>query len=481
MKIIILSLTFFLFTVECFAQWQAVQSLTTNMGTSWTSYNNAKCISSSNGNIYTVYYVSTTANFDVHFRKLSESGSIIGPDIKISNSDSNAKFPSIASQGNYVYISWTESKNGNNEIYFRRSTDGGNNFLPELRLTNNIKNSDYSSIAVDGNNLYIIWMDDRDNNNEIFLKKSTDFGFSWGNDIKLTNNSANSMYPSIAVNGTNIHVVWSDNRDQNTEIYYKVSTDGGINWFNDNRLTYDITNSVIPSIALNENIIYVVWTDERDFVEQIYFKRSTDNGATWSNDIRLTNTNYAASEPNVCVSSNNIHIVWEDTRNLYPNFDIYYKRSTDYGTTWTNEVKINSSIGSSRFPFVTFSNNYIYAIWHNNRTGNWEIYHSFNPIGNLVGIYSNNNFTLENYFLLQNFPNPFNPSTTIKYNILKEGFVKIYVFNNSGKEVMKLVNERKIAGNYEVKLNATNLSSGIYFYRIDLGSFFETKKMILIK
>jgi len=85
------------------------------------------------------------------------------------------------------------------------------------------------------------------------------------------------------------------------------------------------------------------------------------------------------------------------------------------------------------------------------------------------------------FAIYQNYPNPFNPSTTINFVIPKSSFVNLKVYDVLGNEVAVLVNEEKPAGSYEVKFDALQLSSGIYFYRIQSGSFVETKKMILLK
>ncbi len=86
-----------------------------------------------------------------------------------------------------------------------------------------------------------------------------------------------------------------------------------------------------------------------------------------------------------------------------------------------------------------------------------------------------------NYSLSQNYPNPFNPSTTIKYSIPKSNFVTLKVFDVLGKVVATLVNGEKLQGNYEINFNGKNLSSGVYFYRLEAGSFMETKKFLLLK
>ena len=83
--------------------------------------------------------------------------------------------------------------------------------------------------------------------------------------------------------------------------------------------------------------------------------------------------------------------------------------------------------------------------------------------------------------LEQNYPNPFNPTTNIKYSILKESFVTIKVYDILGKEITTLVNERKSAGNYSINFDGSNLPSGIYFYRMQAGSFVSTKKFVLLK
>jgi hypothetical protein len=85
------------------------------------------------------------------------------------------------------------------------------------------------------------------------------------------------------------------------------------------------------------------------------------------------------------------------------------------------------------------------------------------------------------YELSQNYPNPFNPKTTIKYQLPEMSFVTIKVFDVLGSEIATLVNEEKPAGNYETEFDATVLPSGIYFYRLQAGTFVETKKMILMK
>lgn len=87
-----------------------------------------------------------------------------------------------------------------------------------------------------------------------------------------------------------------------------------------------------------------------------------------------------------------------------------------------------------------------------------------------------NDFSLE-----QNFPNPFNPSTRINYQIAKDNFVTLKVYDIIGNEVAALVNNQQPAGKYSVDFNSANLPSGVYLYRLQAGNYIQTRKMTLIK
>jgi hypothetical protein len=117
------------------------------------------------------------------------------------------------------------------------------------------------------------------------------------------------------------------------------------------------------------------------------------------------------------------------------------------------------------------------------------IYTAWINAGNPVSVEGENLIEFVSGFKLsQNYPNPFNPSTTIHYTIpnvtlseVEGSRVQLKVYDVLGNEVAALVNEEKPAGSYEVQFEANNLSSGVYFYSLQAGSFIETKKMILLR
>ncbi len=99
----------------------------------------------------------------------------------------------------------------------------------------------------------------------------------------------------------------------------------------------------------------------------------------------------------------------------------------------------------------------------------------------IVGVESISNEIPNEFSLGQNYPNPFNPSTSIQFSLPQTSYVTLEVFNTLGETVGVLASEELSAGTYNYSWVVSNLTSGIYFYKLQAGSFFQTKKMILLK
>jgi phage terminase large subunit-like protein len=379
-----------------------------------------------------------------------------------------------------VHVVWFDERDGNSEIYYKRSTDAGASWGEDTRLTNNSAFSSYPSVSVSGQVVHIVWRDFRDGNEEIYYKRSPDAGVSWGADTRLTNNSANSSSPSVSVSGQVVHIVWFDNRDGNDEIYYKRSTDGGVSWGADARLTNNSATSYSTSVSVSGQVVHVVWFDERDGNSEIYYKRSTDAGASWGADTRLTNNSANSFSPSVSVSGQVVHVVWSDNREGNNN-EIYYKRSTDGGVSWGADTRLTNNSANSSYPSVSVSGQVVHVVWYDERDGNSEIYYKRDPTGNPFGIININSEIPKEFSLGQNYPNPFNPSTFIRFALSVAGMTNLKVYDILGREVATLVNEQLKPGTYEVVFNGTNYPSGVYYYVLKAGDFIENRKMVLIK
>jgi hypothetical protein len=465
------------------AQWQQDVRLTNDTANSYLSMNNARCIASSGDYVYAVWYDERNVIPYIYYKRSTDGGISWGTDTRLTTNTSYEFKPCIIASGSNVYIVWFDYRNGNSEIYYKSSTNYGINWGTDKRLTNNSGSSEDPSITKSGSDIHIAWNDDRDGNREIYYKHSTDGGVNWGTDVRLSNDTTNSYLPCISVSGSIVHVVWEDKRNGNWEIYYRCSSDGGINWGIETRFTSNTTNSYRPSVFAFSSVVSVVWEDRRHGNGEIYYKRSTDEGINWEQDIRLTNDTASSGFSSVVMSGSLVHTIWSDKRE--GNEKIYYKLSTNSGISWGQDTRLTNDTAISYMPFFSLSGSSVHVLWNENRNGNWEIYYKRNPTGN-VGIKMIYSETPSEYKLFQNYPNPFNPSTKIRFSIKKSGFVSLKVYNILGKEVAILVNEKLQTGEYEVPLSInqfTNnqITSGVYFYKIEAGNFHDVKKFVLVK
>ncbi len=234
-------------------------------------------------------------------------------------------------------------------------------------------------IAVDsGGNIYVVWEDDREFNSDIFFAKSMDNGVTWTEkNVKISNSSADQRSPAIAISSIDeIYVVWEDNRNSNSDIYFACSKNFGMNWTDPNikisneSSGYDQRD---PDIALDVmGNIYVVWEDVRNGDWDIYFAMSTDNGATWSNpNIRVGTDTTNASQRNPSLALDllgNIYVTWQDDRNS--DRDIYFTKSENQGAVWYSDKRVNSDTlnQNQRAPTIAVDSTGIISIaWQDNR------------------------------------------------------------------------------------------------------------------
>ena len=462
------------------AQWESDVRLTNNTAFSQTSSNNAWCIAASGDVVHAVWYDFRDGNYEIYYNRSPDGGTNWEGDIRLTNNSAASYRPSVTVFDQVVHVVWYDHRDGlYSNIYYKRSVDGGISWSADTALTDTSSAEDYPSIAVSGQEVHVVWRDFREvGNPEIYYRRSTNGGASWGGDTRLTNDPADSYSPSVSASGQVVHVVWYENRDGNWQIYDKRSTDGGTNWGTDTRLTNNTTTSYYPSVSVSGQVVHVVWDDNRDVAWSIYYKRSTDGGANWGADTRLT---YGPSyDPSVSASGQAVHVVWWDNRD--GNYEIYYKRSTDSGASWEADTRLTINTATSNNPSVSISGEVVHVVWYDLRDGNYEIYYNRDPTGNVVsGIEDSDSELPEEFSLEQNYPNPFNPSTKIEFRVASSEFVQLKIYDVLGQEVATLVNEVKAPGIYQVTWNATGLGSGVYLYRLTAGSFSDVRKLVVVQ
>ncbi|MCI0474004.1 MAG: FG-GAP-like repeat-containing protein, partial [Ignavibacteria bacterium] len=386
----ILVFLFVLIPALASSQWLPDLRLTNAAGNSNLSHNSQRCIGAYENNVHIVWFDDRDGNQEIYYKNSSNNGMTWSADLRLTNNASSSYLPSLNVSGQLVRVVWDDNRDGNREIYYKYSSNSGTSWSADIRLTNNTGQSYAPNISSSGQNLHLVWIENRDGNPEIYYKRSTDGGTTWSADVRLTNNSAASESPNVAVYGQTVYVIWDDGRDGSTEIYYKSSSDGGINWGTDIRLSDLPNDSGYPSFAIYDQNLHVVLYDRRDGNAEIYYKRSVNGGAAWSADIRLTNASNDSYFNNIEVYGQIVHAVWHDYRD--GNAEIYYKRSMDGGTTWGTDVRLTNQSAASVYPFIALSRQFVHVAFYDNRDANYEVYYKQNPIGNAVAAVDSGSF-----------------------------------------------------------------------------------------
>jgi hypothetical protein len=287
--------------------------------------------------------------------------------------------PSIAADsGSGVHLVWWDDTPGNWELFYKRSTNNGSTWSGLTRLTWNTDASYYASIEADSSGgVYVVWTDNVSGDPNICFKRSTDGGATWSGITRLSWTTGLSYNPRVAAgSGGSVHVVWYDNVTGNSEIYYKRSTDGGASWSGLTRLTWNAEWSSNPDItAVNSGKIHVVWWDESPGNYEIFYKSSSDGGSSWSGMTRLTWNAWMSDFPSIAADSGGgIHIVWED--NPSGKYDVFYRSSTNSGSTWSTLTRLCWNSGESVLPRIAVdSGGGVHVVWEDDTPGSGEIFY----------------------------------------------------------------------------------------------------------
>lgn len=308
--------------------------------------------------------------------------------IHLSNNGTISQGPRLAADGNNLYAIWEESQNGGNRIIFARSTDQGNTFSKLVNLTTGIRiDSETPNIAVFQKNVYVVWTDDSKGNFDIFFTKSTDGGNTFSKPLNLSNNPGLSYQPSISIDENNtVYIVWTDNSQGNYNILFAKSVDNGDTFTKPIALGNTNGVSNFPSITtLGNNTVYIVWSHKNntDFnpsntqnqtqTYDVFFTRTFDRGNTISKPVNLSEDPANSQSPVVAVSGrDNVYVLWTD--NSIGTYETFFTRSLDGGSTFSKVSVISSNIAKSISLSISTYGNKIFAVWSDNTFGNSEIF-----------------------------------------------------------------------------------------------------------
>jgi photosystem II stability/assembly factor-like uncharacterized protein len=292
------------------------------------------------------------------------------------------------------------------------------------------------------------------------IMKSTDGGNNWSI-IPLSASDVGMFYFTDVSNGWSIV-------NTNSAPPYKIThtTNGGLNW----SVQYtDNTQGGFSAIQFTDlNNGWIVGRNRKIL--------KTNNGGT--NWIQINNTGLSDSMYSKCVFFINANTGWIGASYYVPPPQQtplrVILRTSNGGNSWSQQI-----------PSILNWDNAVFSIYFNDAYNGWftaengVIAHSTN--GGSIGIQNISTEIPSAYSLSQNYPNPFNPTSVIRFSLSVACNASLRIYDIMGREVQTLVNERLQAGTYETTFDGSNLSSGVYFYRLQTIGFTETKRMNFIK
>src|SRR3972149_9527510 len=309
-----------------------------------------------------------------------------GDIVQVSSTKGESYRPQLMVVDNSVYLVWTDTSPGNNDIFFSRSTNDAMNFENIINLSNNNGTSAFPRMTVYDNNVFVTWYDYSPGISDIFFARSMDNGSSFET-INLSQNNGVSFNPWIRVNENNVYIVWNDesphlapniHRDAgdidvflgDLEILIATSHDSGSK-FDVSNLSNSQGMSSNPRIAISGSNVYVVWNEETITGYEIFFTKSTDNGTTFSEPINVSRSDAESLDAGIQVSGDNVYIVWHES--AQDTSDIFFAASDNNGLSFSLPINLSTVEGIpslTRDTQMVASGNNIFVVWYNQNINN---------------------------------------------------------------------------------------------------------------
>ncbi len=223
----------------------------------------------------------------IHFARVATDGSAVGSDLAITTANGDSKGPAIAWSGTHFGIVWEDERDGNREIYFAAMSPDGTVATAATRVTDNNNSSDAPSLAWNGSAYGVSWTDNREGNDEIYFALLDTVGTVLAGPTAATNNAAKSDQSVLTWTGAEFGLSWTDDRDGDDEIFFARLNAAGVKQGGNTIVTATTTKAEQSSIAWTGTEFVLAWEDERNGNGEIYAARIDDLGVV-VNETRIT-------------------------------------------------------------------------------------------------------------------------------------------------------------------------------------------------
>jgi len=242
-------------------------------------------------------------------------------------------------------------------------------------LTQNQNDSVYPQTAASKNNVYVVWSESTqsstDNNYDIYFKASSDGGKTFGRTINLSDNPSFSEHPQIAAVENNVYVVWTDNTSGHKEVLFRMSTNQGKAFGKVLTISDENTNAYHPEITASGTNVFVIWNNlDADKGNHILLRHSIDGGSIFDSKMEI-GVGVKDSFPKVAANDSNFFVVW-DVKGYDNNTKVMYKNGQDNNRSLNDKtVGLNQGKNGGE-PQILSKGNHILVSWTDNSNSRME-------------------------------------------------------------------------------------------------------------
>ncbi|HEX5457281.1 MAG TPA: sialidase family protein [Candidatus Nitrosotalea sp.] len=265
---------------------------------------------------------------NIIFAKSVDQGKSFGTPLHVTHNMGNSGIPKLSADSSQVYLTWEDNSRGDYEVFLSKSSDFGASFHVPVDISTTTGQSGTPEVVVSGNNLYVVWMDNTSGQYDIFFTKSTDGGNTFAKPVNISSLKGDSGYPQFTVWKNNVYVVWTQTMTGiNYDVYFAKSTNNGDTFDTPVNLSNNFGPSGWPKIASDGNI-YVSWVDSSPGKFDVLITKSTDGGKTFENPTNLSNSKKESYENDMAALSNTVYMVWQEGSS--GNHTIVFSKSTTF-------------------------------------------------------------------------------------------------------------------------------------------------------
>lgn len=334
-----------------------------------------------NNNVYMLWQDSMPpgyTNYDIFIKSSNDKGTTFGSPVNLSNNSGFSEHPQIAAYDNNVYAIWADDTSGNREVFFTRSEDNSTSFDKIKNLSNNTSDSFNQEIAVFGDNVYVVWLDqDEADNTNILLKASFDGGATFGRTVHISSNANQETFPKIAAYKDSVYVAWNmagDNVDErdNEGLFFVRSLDGGNTFDNVMKLNHENDFGELQVAAFDETVYVVSGGIHSVDVKGVFFTKSIDGGRSFSEPVTIDENATFVNPLNVEVGAYDEQFSYVAAQvTVLGNEEILLLEMT--GNDSTRVINLSNNPKISECPSIAMAGDNIYVVWEDMTPGNHEI------------------------------------------------------------------------------------------------------------